>query len=100
MTVWEEYTRQAELLKALAHPLRLQLVHELMCSGCRSVRCLEEHTGVSQSCVSQHLQRLRSTGVVEAERSGNQVYYRVASPQAEALVRVLMSSGGEGGGEV
>lgn len=90
MPVLGEYERQAALLKALAHPLRLQLVHGLLAAGCRNVHCMEERTGVSQSCISQHLQKLRSAGVVEAERSGNQVYYRVSSPQAAALVRVLM----------
>ena len=51
---------------------------------------LEEHTGMSQSCISQHLQKLRSAGVVEAERVGNEVYYRVSSPQARSLMAVLM----------
>lgn len=86
----EDYGQQAALLKALANPVRLRIVHGLLVSGCRNVRCMEEHTGMSQSCISQHLQKLRSAGVVEAERVGNEVYYRVSSPQARSLMAVLM----------
>ena len=85
-----DYGRQAALLKALANSVRLQIVHSLLVSGCRNVRCMEEHTGMSQSCISQHLQKLRSAGVVEAERVGNEVYYRVSSPRAADLMAVLM----------
>lgn len=83
------YIRQAELLKALGHPVRLQIVHGLLESGCRSVRCMEVQTGMSQSSISQHLQKLRAVGAVLAERSGNQVHYRVSSPLVAALVEAL-----------
>ena len=69
--------------------MRLRIVHTLL-SGCRNVSCMERGVGMSQSCVSQHLQRLRAAGVVTAERSGNEVYYRISSPQAAAVVELLM----------
>ena len=84
-----DYERQAELLKALGHPVRLRIVHELLRRGCRNVRCIETHTGVSQSGISQHLQKLRSVGAVTAERSGNEVHYRAATPQVALLVAAL-----------
>ena len=83
------YGQQAELLKALAHPVRLQIVHALLRSGCRNVSCMEQGTGMSQSCISQHLQKLRSAGVVSAQRSGNEVYYRASSQDAAHLVAAL-----------
>ena len=85
-----DYGKRAELLKALAHPVRLQIVHDLIENGCRNVRCMETHIGMSQSCISQHLQKLRLAGVVTAERNGNEVYYRVASPRVEKLVEAWM----------
>ena len=88
-----DYERQAELLKALSHPIRLEIVHGLLSAGCRNVRCMENRTGISQSCLSQHLQRLRAAGIVEAERAGNERYYRVTSEEAAALVSAMM--GGE-----
>ena len=42
---------------------------------------MEEKTGQSQSCVSQHLQKLKAAGAVTAERTGSEVYYR-ATPEA------------------
>ena len=84
-----DYQRQAEILKALANPVRLQIVHRLLLDGCHNVGCMERGTGMSQSCISQHLQKLKAAGVVTAERSGNEVYYQVASPAAARLVAAL-----------
>ena len=84
-----DYTAQAALLKALSNPIRLQIVHNLLRSGCRNVSCMERGTGMSQSCISQHLQKLRSAGVVTARRSGNEVYYSAASPEVAELVASL-----------
>ena len=90
-----DYERRAELLKALAHPVRLRIVHGLLNAGCRTVRCMEEHIGISQSRISQHLQRLRAAGVVAAERCGNEVYYRAASGEVAVLVAALMGEEAE-----
>lgn len=92
-----DYEHKTEILKALANPVRLRIVHGLLRTGCRNVTCMERGMGVSQSCVSQHLQKLRSAGVVSAERQGNEVYYRVASPAVAAVVEALL--GGEAGSD-
>lgn len=84
-----EFDRRAELLKALANPTRLQIVHNLLNMGCHNVGCMERATGMSQSCISQHLQKLKAAGVVSAERSGNEVYYKAVSPEAARLVAAL-----------
>ena len=55
----ELYEAKSELLKALAHPLRLQIVRGLLVGGCHNVRCMEAGTGQSQSTISQHLMRLK-----------------------------------------
>ena len=89
METYIDYAEEARLLKALAHPIRLQIVHGLLTEGCHNVRCIENRTGVSQSCTSQHLQRLRSAGIVEAERVGNEVYYRVSSQRMARLMAAL-----------
>ena len=90
-----DYEVRAELLKTMAHPIRLQIVHDLLAAGRRNVRCMEAHTGMSQSCISQHLQRLRSAGVVAAERVGNEVYYRAISGEAAKVVAALMGEEAE-----
>lgn len=84
------YEEKAELLKALAHPLRLRIVRGLLICGCRNVSCMEEKTGQSQSCISQHLSKLRAAGIVRAERSGNEVYYTVTDRSVAAVVAALL----------
>ena len=84
------YEEKVELLKALAHPLRLRIVRGLLICGCRNVSCMEEKTGQSQSCISQHLSKLRAAGIVRAERSGNEVYYTVADRSVAAVVAALL----------
>lgn len=71
------YEEKSDLLKALAHPVRLRIVRGLLRSGCHNVGCMEANIGQSQSCISQHLMRLKAAGVVKAARSGNEVYYEV-----------------------
>ena len=83
-----DYEERAALLKALSNPVRLRIVHSLLVMGCRNVGCMER--GMSQSCISQHLQKLRSAGIVTAERVGNEVYYHAASAEVAALVAALM----------
>jgi DNA-binding transcriptional ArsR family regulator len=66
----------AELLRALGHPLRLHLVHELQ-AGARCVHELVSATGASQPLVSQHLRVLRSARLIAASRRGREVAYRL-----------------------
>ena len=89
METKQNYAQQAELLKALANPTRLQIVHNLFLTGCHNVSCMERGTGMSQSCISQHLQKLKAAGVVTAERSGTEVYYKAASRKVAGLVAAL-----------
>jgi len=76
----EVYKLQAEVLKTLANPRRLEIVH-LLAEGPREVSRLAEEMGISQPNVSQHLALMRSSGVVEAERDGREVRYRLSDPE-------------------
>ena len=80
------YEEKAELLKALAHPLRLRIVRGLLKCGCRNVGCMEANTGQSQSCISQHLMRQKAAGIVKASRAGNEVFYDVEDRSGVAAV--------------
>ena len=89
------YEENAALLKALAHPLRLQIVRGLLRCGCRNVGCMERGTGRSQSCISQHLAKLKAAGIVKAERTGNEVYYEIADERVAPLIAALFGEGEE-----
>ena len=69
---------QARIIKALAHPTRLFLIEEL-CAEERCVCQLAEMVGSDMSTVSKHLALLRQAGIVEDEKRGKQVFYRLRS---------------------
>ena len=76
----EIFRRQAELCKALADPKRLMILNGLK-NGPKSVSQLAEIAGLKQSNASQHIGVLRRAGVIRAERQGNLVYCRLATPR-------------------
>jgi DNA-binding transcriptional ArsR family regulator len=81
-----DYAPAAELLKALAHPLRLQVL-VLLCEGPRCVHELVEATGVAQPLVSQHLRVLRAASVLSAERRGREMAYSIVDDHLVHIVR-------------
>lgn len=81
---------QAEILKTLASPRRLELLHRLS-EGPRGVGSLAAEVGLSQPNVSQHLAVLRAAGLVEAERDGREIRYRLADPDVIVACAVMRS---------
>ena len=81
-------TLQAEVMKVLAHPRRLQLLHRLA-AGPTSVASLAGELGMTQPNTSQHLALMRAAGVVEAERSGREVRYRLSDPDVVVACGVM-----------
>ncbi|BDG06038.1 ArsR/SmtB family transcription factor [Anaeromyxobacter oryzae] len=75
----------AEVLKAVAHPLRLRIVATL-CEADAHVNGLAERLGASQPIVSQQLRILRSHGLVSATRRDGFARYRLAEPALRNLV--------------
>lgn len=71
------YEARARIVKALAHPTRLFIVDELAKAGERCVCELTEMVGADMSTVSRHLASLKGAGIVEDEKRGAQVYYRL-----------------------
>ena len=65
---------QARVMKALAHPTRLFIVEELS-RGERCVCELTEMVGADVSTVSKHLALLRTSGLVQDDKRGTNVYY-------------------------
>jgi ArsR family transcriptional regulator len=82
------YRCQAEILRAMAHPLRLRLLAVLL-EGPACVGELVERTGFRQPYVSQHLARLRETGLVEGIREGMTVRYHVICPKTDRLLAAV-----------
>lgn len=68
----------AEILKVLADQTRLGVVRQLM-TGPRHVGEMNAELNVESTLLSHHLKVLRESGIVEAERDGKAVLYRLAS---------------------
>lgn len=94
MTQGIDYQQASRVFKALGNPLRLTIVHTLLRDGCRNVGYLEQTCQMSQSCISQHLQKLRAEGIVCANRSGNEVYYRICNPSIGVLIGAFLEQEG------
>lgn len=71
------YEARAKIIKALAHPARLFIVEELSNHAERCVCELTEMIGSDMSTVSRHLAVLKGAGLVEDEKRGQMVYYRL-----------------------
>lgn len=87
---FKSYTQTAELLKAIAHPVRLCIIKGLLDKGSCNVTYMQECLELPQSTVSQHLQKLRSMGIVETERSGLENYYSVKDERVKQLIQYLL----------
>ncbi len=83
--------RAAEVLKTVAHPLRLRIV-ELLESGEKSVNELKDLLGVTQPLTSQHLSQMRMRGVLGSRREGTLVYYSVANPDVIKVIHCIRRS--------
>jgi DNA-binding transcriptional ArsR family regulator len=78
-------THAADVLKAVAHPLRLQIVEALQ-DGEKSVGDIVEALGEKQAITSQQLNLMKDKGVLASRREGAKVYYRIQNPN---VIRVL-----------
>lgn len=83
--VIEQAEKAAEVLKAVAHPLRLRIV-ALLCRGEHHVNGLAEALHAPQPIVSQQLRILRARGLVTARRENGFAQYRLAEPALKDLV--------------
>jgi len=80
-----DYEAIAVRLKAMGHPVRLQIL-DMLRSGEVCVCHMERALGRRQAYISQQLMVLREAGLVEARKDGLQVFYRLVDETAVALL--------------
>ena len=73
------FEARAEVVKAMAHPTRLFIINELS-FGERCVCELTKLAGGDISTISKHLSVLKNAGIVEDDKRGLQVFYRLRCP--------------------
>ena len=84
-----EFETNSELLKALAHPVRLCIVKGLLengpCNVSNMYNCLE----MPQSTVSQHVSKLKAAGIIKGVRNGTEIVYEVSDPKIKKLIQAI-----------
>ena len=78
----------AEILKALAHPVRLQII-ELLENNEKCVGDIMEALGIKQSITSQQLNMMKDKGVLSCRRDGAKVYYRIENKSVIKLLHCI-----------
>jgi DNA-binding transcriptional ArsR family regulator len=82
--------KAAAMLKAIAHPVRISIVHYLEDGKKRTVTEIHNKLGIEQATASHHLVILRDRGVLESKREGKNTWYYLRHPN---LKYVLSSVG-------
>ena len=85
-----DFETESEILKALANPIRLQMVGLLMNDEC-CVTDITNTLGISQSTSSQHLKILKSVGVVYPKKYGNKICYIVDNQEVIQIISILIN---------
>lgn len=84
----ESFVQAAECLKTLAHPVRLRIV-QLLLNGRYTVGELAEDCGIPGNVASEHLRLMQRCGFFTSVREGRRVYYQVAEPHLEDIMRCV-----------
>ncbi|MBV6654993.1 MAG: helix-turn-helix transcriptional regulator [Mameliella sp.] len=85
----EKLERIAFILKTVAHPLRLGIVHLLEQHPRLSVTDICTMLGSEQSLTSHHLQNMRLKGILHAEREGRSVLYKLKERDVSLIITCL-----------
>jgi DNA-binding transcriptional ArsR family regulator len=88
-TDMSQLTEAADLMKAIAHPVRLCILRGLLEQGECNVSHIQACLELPQSTVSQHLAKLRQAGIVTPVRHGVEVYYSVSHPLVKEWMAAL-----------
>ncbi|MFD3447382.1 ArsR/SmtB family transcription factor [Microbacteriaceae bacterium 4G12] len=87
----EYFEDAAGMMRAIAHPVRLGILKELIENGPTNVTTLVEDFDIPQSTISQHLSKLKSNQIVKGRRYGLEVYYEVVDEKAKELIGLFVA---------
>ncbi|MGM9518763.1 ArsR/SmtB family transcription factor [Acidaminococcus timonensis] len=85
----KQLEEQAELLKLIAHPVRLCIVRGLWQHGCCNVMHMQGCLELPQPTISQHLAKLRQAGIIEGKRHGLEICYSLKDDRVKAILQCL-----------
>jgi DNA-binding transcriptional ArsR family regulator len=86
----EKLRMSSDILRALAHPLRMQILEFIDHNRAVNVNKIYVALGLEQSITSQHLRILRQAGIVTTERLGKFIYYVVDYERVQEAARTAV----------
>ncbi|MFW6457673.1 MAG: ArsR/SmtB family transcription factor [Planctomycetota bacterium] len=89
----EELEKAADCLKVMGHPMRLRIVN-ILTQGEYPVGEIAELCDLRPNHACEHLRLLQGRGLLDSERQGREVYYKIADPQLESLIRCVQKNCG------
>jgi len=75
----ERFEQKADILKAIAHPVRLCILCGLAKTGPSNVGRMQTCLEIPQATVSQHLAKMKAVGIIRGKRKGTQVIYSLTN---------------------
>ena len=84
-----EIKRCVDVLKVLAHPIRFSIASILHKNDVMNLGAIQDALSLPQSTVSQHISKMRESGIVEAKREGTKIFYSVKNPIAKKVIEKL-----------
>ncbi|MEK4868010.1 metalloregulator ArsR/SmtB family transcription factor [Bacillus sp. FSL E2-8895] len=84
------YEKNAEVLKVLAHPIRITILKELITRRACNVTQIVDILGIPQSTVSQHLSKMKSQKLIMSDRKGLEIYYSAQNQTINSIVEILL----------
>ncbi len=85
----EKLERIAFILKTVAHPLRLAVIHQLEIYPRLSVGEICEKIGSEQSLTSHHLQNMKLKGLLSSKREGRNIFYSLKERDVSLIIECL-----------
>ena len=83
-----DFVKKSEMLKAIAHPVRLKIVKGLSKAEC-NVNKMVKALALPQSTVSQHLSILKNKGIIISRKEGIRTCYYVQNPIIKKIIDIL-----------
>ena len=93
MTSFQILDKSAEILKVMAHPIRLGIIEILILEGQLSVTEIYQKLDIEQSVISYHLKNMRLVNLVVSDRKGTKIFYKVEHEQVHLIFNKIIELG-------
>jgi len=85
----KSYEECADILKAVAHPIRLEIIMRLDEEDGCNVSKIQNNLGIPQSTISQHLKILKNANILSSKRKGTTVCYKVINQELLDVISLI-----------